>query len=118
MLTPEQIAAIVRESAKGSATRRDGSTSYRIARAIESAATAPLLARIAELEAQLVEARKDAERYRWLRAQHWNDNLIGVVIRPKDQTKLGSFLPCESLLDYAIDHMRNGGAAIQAKEAP
>lgn len=32
------------------------------ARAIESAATAPLLARIAELERELEEARKDAER--------------------------------------------------------
>ena len=31
------------------------------------AATAPLLARIAELEAKLAEAQKDAARYRWLR---------------------------------------------------
>lgn len=36
------------------------------ARAIESAATAPLLARIAELERELEEASKDAERYRHL----------------------------------------------------
>lgn len=36
-LTDEQITAIVREAAKGSAVRRDGSTSHRIARAIERA---------------------------------------------------------------------------------
>ena len=38
-----------------------------VARAIESAATAPLLTQIAALEVQLAEARKDAERYRWLK---------------------------------------------------
>ena len=36
-------------------------------RAIESAATAPLLEQIAQLEQQLAEARKDADRYQWLR---------------------------------------------------
>lgn len=36
-LTDEQIASIVREAARGSATRRDGTTSTRIARAIEAA---------------------------------------------------------------------------------
>ena len=36
-LTDEQITAIVREASKGSAIRRDGSTSMRIARAIEAA---------------------------------------------------------------------------------
>lgn len=36
------------------------------ARAAVEADRAPLLARIAELEAKLAEAQKDAERYRWL----------------------------------------------------
>lgn len=36
-LTEEQVLAIVREAARGSAIRRDGSTSVRIARAIEQA---------------------------------------------------------------------------------
>jgi hypothetical protein len=36
-LTDEEIAAIVREASRGSAIRRDGSTSLRIARAIEAA---------------------------------------------------------------------------------
>lgn len=62
--------------------------------------------------------RKDAERYRWLREQHWTENLIGVVIRPKDNAKLGSMLPSLELLDDTIDRMKaraalakNGGAA-------
>ena len=36
-LTEEQITAIVREAARGSAIKRDGGTSLRIARAIEAA---------------------------------------------------------------------------------
>jgi hypothetical protein len=36
-LTDAEIAAIVREAAKGAAIRRDGSTSERIARAVEAA---------------------------------------------------------------------------------
>lgn len=36
-LSDEEITTIVREAAKGSAIRRDGSTSHRIARAIEAA---------------------------------------------------------------------------------
>jgi hypothetical protein len=36
-LTDEQISTIVREAARGSAIKRDGSTSQRIARAIEAA---------------------------------------------------------------------------------
>lgn len=41
MLTDEQINEIVREAARGSATRRDGSTSMRIARAIEAECRVP-----------------------------------------------------------------------------
>ena len=97
-LSDSQIAVIVREAAHNSASRRDGSTTQRIARAIESAVAAPLLAQIAELEekvkaaeqasrwesdlceqaldsmkqleAQLAEARKDAERLDWLDEQN------------------------------------------------
>lgn len=42
MLTDEEITLIVRECARGSAINRDGSTSHRIARAIESAVLAKL----------------------------------------------------------------------------
>ena len=37
LLTEQEITEIVREAAKGSAIRREGSTSFRIARAIEAA---------------------------------------------------------------------------------
>ena len=37
LLTEQEITEIAREAVRGSATRRDGSTSQRIARAIESA---------------------------------------------------------------------------------
>lgn len=49
LLTEQEIVDIVRESAKGGATRRDGSTSYRIARAVEAKARAKL---IEEIKAQ------------------------------------------------------------------
>lgn len=75
------------------------------AEAVRAAACAERSARIAELEHQLAEARKDAERYRWLRNEHWENNRLGVVLRPKDQTKLGTFIPSGSLLDDTIDHM-------------
>lgn len=52
---------------------------------------------------------QDAARYRWLRAQHWEQNTLAVVLRPKDNTKLGCFLPFDILLDQAIE------AAIQSK---
>lgn len=44
LLTEQEITEIVREAARGSATRRDGSTSQRIARAIESAVLAKIKA--------------------------------------------------------------------------
>ena len=77
MLTDEQItrslqsagcAGVVRMSFESGPYCIDRPTikASRFAEQIESAATAPLLARIAELEQQLEEARKDAERYRWL----------------------------------------------------
>lgn len=46
---------------------------------------------------------KDAERYRWLRAQHWNDSLLAVVADPKDAVKLGHDCPSLDRLDAAID---------------
>lgn len=96
------------------------------ARAIESAATAPMLEQIAALTAQLDEAREqmsrqaangvDAARYQWLRSQNWTENRLGVVLRPKDNVRLGSFLPSDTLLDETIDHMRSIGGAIAAQQ--
>ena len=59
-LTDEQIVELWR-SVKD--TGRDMQDAIAFARAIESAATAPLLERIADLERELEAVRKDAERY-------------------------------------------------------
>ena len=46
---------------------------------------------------------KDAERYRWLREQHWSTDAIAVVLNPKQAVKLGYVCPSDSLLDETID---------------
>lgn len=45
----------------------------------------------------------DAKRYRWLRAQNWNDGLLAVVADPKDAVKLGYECPSLARLDEQID---------------
>lgn len=45
----------------------------------------------------------DAARYRWLRAQNWNDNTIAAVRWPKDAIKLGHDSPSGDRLDDLID---------------
>ena len=47
--------------------------------------------------------RKDAERYRYLRAQHWHDNTITAVRFPRDAMKLGYDAPSGDRLDDLID---------------
>lgn len=47
--------------------------------------------------------RKDAERYRWLRAQHWNKSPLCVVCDPKDAVKYGYTCPSGEYLDFAVD---------------
>jgi chromosome segregation ATPase len=59
--------------------------------------------KIEALEDDKFQVRKDALRYRWLRAQHWNENLIAVVAEPKDAVRLGSYCPSDALLDAACD---------------
>lgn len=51
---------------------------------------------------------RDADRYRWLRAQHWTDNTIAAVSRPKDAIKLGNYCPSEERLDDLIDEAMKG----------
>lgn len=58
---------------------------------------------IAELERQLEEARKDAERYRWLRTQNWDEADLCVVAYPRNAVKLGHDCPSLDRLDDAID---------------
>ena len=57
---------------------------------------------------ELTEFKKDAERYRWLRTQHWAGNKVGVVGKPKETVRLGSVCLSEELLDNFIDEeMKN-----------
>jgi hypothetical protein len=49
------------------------------------------------------EMRKDAERYRWLRAQHWSTSPLCVVADPKDAVKLGRTCPSGEYLDFVVD---------------
>jgi hypothetical protein len=57
-----------------------------------------------ELNKKIEELRKDAERYRWLRQQHWESGKFGVVENPKEAIKLGRFAPSGLQLDEAIDN--------------
>lgn len=61
---------------------------------------------VAALKAERDAVMKDAERYRWLRKQHWSKDDIAVVVNPKKQTRLGAICPSLGLLDDTIDHMR------------
>ncbi|MBD1602354.1 hypothetical protein [Pseudomonas typographi] len=61
---------------------------------------------------ELKALRKDAERYRWFRNQHWDGSAICAVVDPKQSTKLGAYCPSEKLLDEAID-----AALTMSKEA-
>lgn len=71
---------------------------WHFACAIEAAATEPLLQRIAELERQLEEARKDAERYRWLR-EYYSPECSGRYMTDIDRGWYGDGID----LDAAID---------------
>lgn len=68
-------------------------------------------ARTLEPHPELEANEKDAERYRWLRAQNWNDGLLAVVANPKDAVKLGHDCPSLARLDEQID------AAMLAQQA-
>lgn len=63
--------------------------------------------------AEIAELRKDAERYRWLRSQHWSNGGITVVANSKDAVRLGHDCPSHERLDAAIDKAR----AIRQDEA-
>ena len=56
--------------------------------------------------------RKDAERYRWLRAQHWSYSTLAVVAEPQHALKLGHDLLSGDRLDAAIDAATAGAAAV------
>ncbi|HEY0684692.1 MAG TPA: hypothetical protein VGD45_20315 [Steroidobacter sp.] len=52
------------------------------------------------------DVQRDAERYRWLRNQHWNDSAVAVVTDPKINVRLGVYCPSETQLDDFIDAAR------------
>jgi hypothetical protein len=56
--------------------------------------------------AENAELKRDAERYRWLREQHWNEADMAVVFYPKKSVKLGFDCPSLDRLDAAIDAAR------------
>lgn len=54
-------------------------------------------------EAERDKLLPDANRYRWLRQQHWNGSPLCVVYNPAEAVKLGHTCPSMGLLDAAID---------------
>lgn len=64
---------------------------------------ANLEGRIAQMEKERDELRKDAERYRWLREQSWDAGELCIVSQPKHAVKLGHDCPSLFRLDAAID---------------
>ena len=52
--------------------------------------------------------RRDSERYRWLRSQHWSDGQLSVVVNAKASVRLGANCPSHELLDEAIDSAMKG----------
>lgn len=55
------------------------------------------------IDAEFRDVVRDAARYRWLREQHWNDNVMAVITIPKESLLLGSECPSLERLDVAID---------------
>lgn len=47
--------------------------------------------------------KRDAQRYRWLREQHWSDNVVGIVRHPGEVLKLGTVCYSDASLDRLID---------------
>jgi hypothetical protein len=60
----------------------------------------------ADVSAYIASLVEDAERYRWLRQQYWNNAPLCVVAQPKQAVKLGHDCPSLDRLDAAIDAAR------------
>jgi len=74
---------------------------HSFARAIESAATAPLLERIAELERELEALRKDAER--WAHACKGNNKHINVCSWDSDAYEFVGYAMKKEAIDAIAD---------------
>lgn len=66
-------------------------------------ATVDFVNTLQEIQAKHDALVKDAARYRWLREQHWNKNVIGVVPDPKKALDLGIDTLAMTRLDNFID---------------
>jgi hypothetical protein len=55
----------------------------------------------------VMELERDAERYRKLRQQQWNESELCVVMRPKEAVKLGYDCPSLERLDAFVDALPN-----------
>ena len=58
---------------------------------------------IEKLREELAAEKKDAERYRWLREQHWSKSKLCAVKDPSDAVKIGYSCPSLGMLDEEID---------------
>lgn len=56
-----------------------------------------------QLRSEVERLRKNADRYEWLRAQHWSDADVAVVCQPKKSIRLGFDCPSLQRLDDLID---------------
>lgn len=59
-----------------------------------------------ETISRLKDAQLDADRYRWLRTQHWDTGDLAVVLAPKKAVRLGAVLPYGEHLDRVVDQAR------------
>jgi len=64
-----------------------------------------------QLNAEIEALRRDAERYRWLRSQHWNESDMAVACHPKKSVKLGFDCPSGERLDHVIDAAMGKGVS-------
>lgn len=69
---------------------------------------ADVLVQCEELRRENAELRKDAERYQWLRNQHWNESTLFVVAGGWSVVALGVDCPSGERLDAAIDAAMEG----------
>lgn len=58
---------------------------------------------IPDMVARVAAEKKDADRYRWLREQHWSESKLCVVKEPSDAVKIGYSCPSLGMLDEEID---------------
>jgi hypothetical protein len=74
-----------------------------LAQALLDTPKVKLLEIISKLQVEVEALRKDAERYQWLRSQHWEKSELCVVEHPRASIRLGFDCPSLLRLDEIID---------------